>query len=434
MKIKCTYEDCFRHFDSHAAMITHKVKDIKHSYCKVCDLDFQDDMHLFIHQLGTPAHICCPVCALEFKSIAGRDRHVEQSHRTGQNLSCAGCNTRFQSAASLMQHIENGECEIIGSRDFQMQRAEKQLLKETWAKETDPYNLSSPMESRTAGSARSRSLMDNEAENAGGGVSLYQPGVHTSASSEQHFPPLGTNPPKSRASSKSQVTTSNLINFDERANDMARLRISQSRPQARPWDPHAEPAPAPRENTASIRDWLGSVNSRTNPPSDNHSEVASIYDRKAAESAVSENHVPPSQRGGPFAVPGGRQVITMPAHSIITNTSGIDLEKYWDSLRQEYMCPGDRCLRAFKDQLDFKNHLLSSAHVGGQVTCPSCLKKFASTTAWVAHCESASKKCDIRKSADFNNVLREITGGVLGTSGFLGDGTVKYVAPRIEDW
>ncbi|KIW60663.1 hypothetical protein PV05_00864 [Exophiala xenobiotica] len=56
MKVKCTYEDCFKHFSTQRAMITHKEKDPDHSYCKLCDVDCEDDMHLFIHQLGTPAH------------------------------------------------------------------------------------------------------------------------------------------------------------------------------------------------------------------------------------------------------------------------------------------------------------------------------------------------------------------------------------------
>lgn len=56
MKVKCTYQDCFKHFNSKDAMIAHKTKDPAHSYCKSCDVDCEDDMHLFIHQLGTLAH------------------------------------------------------------------------------------------------------------------------------------------------------------------------------------------------------------------------------------------------------------------------------------------------------------------------------------------------------------------------------------------
>jgi hypothetical protein len=55
-KVKCTYEDCFKHFDNQQSMIRHKVKDPNHSYCKTCDVDCADDMYFFIHQLASPNH------------------------------------------------------------------------------------------------------------------------------------------------------------------------------------------------------------------------------------------------------------------------------------------------------------------------------------------------------------------------------------------
>lgn len=94
MKVKCSYESCFKHFSSTEAMIAHKKKDPDHSYCDRCDVDCEDDMHFFIHQLGSPAHSkcclsvfwhyphlsidCCPVCGSEYKSVAARDIHLEQ--------------------------------------------------------------------------------------------------------------------------------------------------------------------------------------------------------------------------------------------------------------------------------------------------------------------------------------------------------------------
>jgi hypothetical protein len=56
MKVKCTYENCFKHFSSTDAMIAHKKKDPNHSYCERCDVDCEDDMLYFIHQLGSSAH------------------------------------------------------------------------------------------------------------------------------------------------------------------------------------------------------------------------------------------------------------------------------------------------------------------------------------------------------------------------------------------
>jgi hypothetical protein len=334
-----------------------------------------------------------------------------------------------------MSHIENDECSVIRLTDFQMQRAEKQLSKDTWVEETEPYSVTSPSEERT--NVTVRSLLDDgprrerSLSNALGGP--------ISTVSHEHFPALGAqaaaNP---NIDTKSQANTNNLINFDDPVKDMARLNISQPPLQARQrnvLNARNEPGPDEFENAVGLRGWLNSVNSTTNPPSDNHSEVASLYNRRVPESVVSSNFIPPSVRAAdPNPAANFKRLITMPAHSIISSTNRLEFERFWDSLRQEYVCPGEKCHRGFKTRLDFQKHLLSSAHVGGSVTCPSCLKKFATTTAWVAHCESASKKCDIRNSADFNNVMREVTGGVLGTSGFLDDGTVKYVAPEIQEW
>ncbi|KAK5210751.1 hypothetical protein LTR47_001471 [Exophiala xenobiotica] len=350
--------------------------------------------------------------------------------------------TLSQSAApSVLKSSKAPQAEIgmsnsvIRLTDFQMQRAEKQLSKDTWVKETEPYSITSPSEERTNVSVRS--LLDDgprrerSLSNAFGGP--------ISTVSHEHFPALGAkaaaNP---NVDTKSQANTHNLINFDDPVKDMARLNISQPPLQARQgnaWNARNEPGPDEFENALGLRGWLNSVNSTTNPPSDNHSEVASLYNRRVPESVVSSNFIPPSVRAAdPNPAANFKRLITMPAHSIISSTNRLEFERFWDSLRQEYVCPGEKCHRGFKTRLDFQKHLLSSAHVGGSVTCPSCLKKFATTTAWVAHCESASKKCDIRNSADFNNVMREVTGGVLGTSGFLDDGTVKYVAPEIQEW
>ena len=65
-----------------------------------------------------------------------------------------------------------------------------------------------------------------------------------------------------------------------------------------------------------------------------------------------------------------------------------------------------------------------------------CLKKFTTTWALIAHCESASRRCRISKSANYNQILRELTAGLLGTQGHVEDGTgdVRYVANPVDDW
>jgi hypothetical protein len=78
-KIKCSYEDCFRHFKSEEAMRKHKEKDPDHFYCKRCDFDAEDDVSYLIHQIegSNGKHICCPVCGEEFEGTSGRDLHVQ---------------------------------------------------------------------------------------------------------------------------------------------------------------------------------------------------------------------------------------------------------------------------------------------------------------------------------------------------------------------
>ncbi|KAL2444116.1 hypothetical protein ABEF95_015042 [Exophiala dermatitidis] len=452
MKIKCTYADCFRHFSSREAMITHKIKDPDHSYCEKCDVDCEDDMLLFIHQLGSAAHICCPVCALEFKTAAGRDRHLEQNHRTAQKLDCAGCQERFTSASALMHHIENDECSVIRQTDFQMQRAEKQIHKDAFLASGEPF------------STTASGYYDPSALNANNGTDLLGArDVYDSSrsfnnalggpivpDSYEQFPPLSKpsapspateqpTPTKSALGKNAQDTATNLMDFDKVEKGMAGLEIGHNA-----WTKWAQGGKA-ADSQGYIKGWLATMNSSSTPPMDNTSEVASMYDKKAV-STVSANvpprvapNVAPSvtpsmQPPNPNASVVHERIIHMPAHSIVSTNAPLDIERFFDSLHQKYICPGQKCGRQFATPHNFRQHLLTSAHVGGQVTCPTCLKRFATTFAWVAHCESASKRCDIRNSTNFNHVLREITGGVLGAQGHMEDGTVQYVAPKIEDW
>lgn len=76
-KIKCTYEDCFKHFKTELAMKKHKEKDPDHFYCKRCNVDCEDDTEFLIHQIISPKHIACPTCGAEFEGDSARDIHVE---------------------------------------------------------------------------------------------------------------------------------------------------------------------------------------------------------------------------------------------------------------------------------------------------------------------------------------------------------------------
>lgn len=329
-----------------------------------------------------------------------------------------------------MSHIERDECSIIRHSDFQIQRAEKQLRKDAWETQTDSVSVVQSAR-ENASTAYNSNIFDTQQNqdtmvNAAAG--------HISVASHNEFPSLLTKPPNDnqhqyQTSALGNKTSSNLIDFDESlVKSMGGIKISHDAIVQR----HTEQT-AQNGNSGSVNKWLDAVNSTSSPPSDKHSEGASIYNKTTTASAVSEN-IPPAAQAQPNLEAPTRHIINMPAHTIIASNAPVDVERFWDHVQQAYTCPTQKCRRLYSSVNDFRQHLLTSAHAGGKVVCPSCLKSFASTTAWVAHTESASRRCDIRNSVHFNRVMREITGGVLGTHGFMDDGTVKFVAPKIEDW
>lgn len=64
--------------------------------------------------------------------------------------------------------------------------------------------------------------------------------------------------------------------------------------------------------------------------------------------------------------------------------------------------------------------------------CPRCRRRFKTTAALIAHCESASTRCDINDGEKYGQVIDELTGGVIQAVGTLTDGTVKYEAGKLD--
>ena len=338
-----------------------------------------------------------------------------------------------------MHHIEQDECRIISVQDFQMQRAERQITKDVWEAEVEPFGINpSIWDKRTPINTIARTdLLDNHHAYESGGSATNPSRDPGKDPFKENYPPLTQAQVSKSVTVKSAAqpsvlgakTSSNLIDLNEPAKSMSSLHISQ--PTWGFQQPHSQGQP--HGDDPRIKGWLKTVNEAAQPPSDNESFVASMYDEKQQTSKVSSS-VPASTRAVPNQTAPHQHIIQMPAHSVISSTAQLDIEKYFDPIRQVYACPTIKCKRQYKTKREFQDHLLTSSHIGGQVTCPSCLKRFPTTYAWVAHSESASKKCDIRNSANYNQVMREITGGVLGTQGFNDNGSVRFVAPMIEDW
>ena len=76
----CPFPGCFLKFVSEAHLIKHKMSpEAGHDYCKVCNLDFEDDDAYHLHKLNSDKHITCKVCSEDFKSEAGCKRHESQA-------------------------------------------------------------------------------------------------------------------------------------------------------------------------------------------------------------------------------------------------------------------------------------------------------------------------------------------------------------------
>ncbi|KPI38527.1 uncharacterized protein AB675_4291 [Cyphellophora attinorum] len=345
---KCTFENCDKVFENAKDLRRHKVNDINHHYCKKCDLDFASDTQHIIHRIATPSkHITCPLCATDFKVRAGLDRHCEVMHPTQQQINCIACKGVFGSMASMMDHIQKGQCKI-SSEEWHLERAERTLQKEAFLERRD-QNIGSHLSSRSS---------DLDVQD--GGVSLLE---------------------------HSNVT---------KLNDDAAL--------------------AEIDNLASRISNLTTANGTEEPLGGKDSVVGNA-------SSVAANDASMLSYNSTIDT-------SLSAHRKTT----FKLIDFYDKVSDSYTCPVPRCKRVFKDPRDFHKHLLGPAHTGGRVQCPSCLKDFSNLTALCSHMESFNRRCKIKHSVNYNQVLRELTAGVVGTGGFHDDGSVKYIMPTDEGW
>ncbi|PYI02793.1 C2H2 finger domain protein [Aspergillus sclerotiicarbonarius CBS 121057] len=127
-RVRCTFEDCRRHFESLPAMRQHKL--IEHDYCSRCDEDFKDEECFLLHKIRSDKHIVCAVCGREFRSEGGRDAHIRQYHRPMQSLTCSGCGQKFKQAGALVRHVEDDECNEIPMTRLLHEQSKRLLIRE----------------------------------------------------------------------------------------------------------------------------------------------------------------------------------------------------------------------------------------------------------------------------------------------------------------
>jgi hypothetical protein len=305
-----------------------------------------------------------------------------------------------------MQHIERDECKVITQEVFERRRAEGAIAKDAWAAQLTPQ-----IENVPRGPISTFSDVDTTEH---GGVSLLDQdilaeiNIHSPRrdyltpslnmlSLRDQYPTLSNPPPRNQHRSTNKDKESNLTSFNG-------VDISGDIKSSKPAWIKSMPA-----GSSLFK------NANTGPLRPANHDIDNARRSSACKPALSTD---------PNA-----HVTTRPAPMIPAPI--LEPMNHFNDLTKKFECPGRKCGGGFDTIEAFNAHLTGDAHVGGRTVCPSCLSKFASTMALVAHCESPSKRCNIRNTANYNQVLREITGGLIGAEGHHIDGSVRYVANDI---
>ena len=429
--------------------------------------------------------VVCPACGLEFKSEGGRDRHVGivsrsshalphelklyQSHRQKQRLPCRGCNEIFTDAAGLIGHIEDNKCKVIKRNDFYKHRAEQQIEKDAIDELAGSMYqgstvITSPLTDTDSDPVGGTSLTDNYRvdnpphwqdpappirdliEGRQGSVSQGMSEV-----SVDKYPPLiATREPASRANvpTRRQYVTEYDAEGTRKtsvtaSSDLLGSEVSASAQGPKPQDEHPVFAAGPvwnSQNPFPRREAPRQTSQNLLDRESNLLDPSTVSNDSAATQGTRPSQLPGRSDVLPPAAKAENQDPNAPHAQVQTATrielpSRANLENYWNSVLGCYVCPGYKCDQRLRSVKDFEAHLLAGTHVIEKIRCPSCFKIFKSTKGLVAHAESGSTKCDLRKTEDFDAAIQQITAGLIKVNGsWAGAGNAKFESVPIEDW
>ena len=362
-------------------------------------------------------------------------------------------------AASYVAHIGKNECEVITLEDYDRLRAEKQIEKDAWEAALDTQNVrygdsSLASEAGTHGGAplmdddpRSISTDYRSASDLDSGLSPLQFTVNASQQSASNLASSITNlsidkyPPlpaqvkpakKENVLPKPTVINGDLLDFDE--------------PETKntPGQPGQNPGAWNSIRTASRR-FSRPNEGKAYPSQSDLSGFASEVPRTTLTGATygksthlsgsntSTDRTPIPGTDRPVKNDPNLRFAEVQTEARVVPRSILNPMNYYDELLDKFVCTGKDCKRKFDTAEAFKGHLITGTHVGGRTQCPTCLRKFPTTWALISHCESASRKCKISKTANYNQILRELTSGLLGTEGHT-ESDVRYVAVPVREW
>ncbi|KAI9827347.1 MAG: hypothetical protein M1819_006989 [Sarea resinae] len=387
----CTFADCRAIFDSAAQLKRHKSYTPSHDYCKLCDLDFEDDLGFLKHKVESTKHIVCPICSEDFKSKAGRDGHFRQFHAAEQNIKCVGCGSIFIRAGGLMQHIEKDLCGTVTRKNFEKHRATKELVN-AFLNNPEGRRGSSIL----SGAASTIASIDN-----GGGVSLKD---LESILDEQD----------------GGSTKGSLI---------APLSQKSKVKQDGTWPQLGEGS----EVDDSEVDLLTGADSRS---------VASVSTRWGGGGGSASSKLFPGAPKTPVTPEEATRLEELAAANTVNGfnthvwhpgSKDFRAEAFKNHITDKYHCPYPRCVKTYTTSFPFEAHMRSHLGDTAKLRCPCCLRLFDTATALIQHCETATSRCRINQSDKYGVAIDQFSGGLLEAKGRHEDGTIKYKGAERKD-
>ncbi|KAK3074606.1 hypothetical protein LTR53_002817 [Teratosphaeriaceae sp. CCFEE 6253] len=467
--IPCTYSECEEHFETVKEMKWHKKNSLEHDYCKKCDVDCVDWEELTQHKVTImdeyyrtrhdqprgvlPKHITCEFCGEDFGSFGGRRAHRKTLHPADQEIRCRGCDGLFTRASNMIAHLEFGNCPVIMSYEFKASIQHKQIIREIMdgTEEFERRRGAKPVafeavsecgmiEGRTEDEVDDEGgipLLDGEHDEQLAGYEALEPAVDLLRLEEmkqyratkEAWPRLPGLKPLSANTSPGSMS---VASDSSSTGDMDTLRSEEI-------GGHVGLRVHPRPAYGDVWPALNSPTS-TSSPSSNGDSTATAHSTATATQDISTlpwstgttsqalfQNAPPTPRPADFAAWTARQEEA--ALTLADTPTNLFHRRFYDCASPDwcpalffnaalgrYCCPFPRCDLAecqFADVSEVELHL-DHWHLQIKLVCPTCLKRFASATAQVAHMESEGR-CGIKESAKYKEVFDVITGGFLKT-------------------
>ncbi|KAL8696447.1 MAG: hypothetical protein Q9201_007654 [Fulgogasparrea decipioides] len=422
----CSYAGCKRGFQSYKHLRSHKAQE--HDYCKVCDEDFEDDEALHKHKIMSEKHITCAVCSMDFRSESGRDRHYTQMHGTAHNLTCKKCDGFFTKGSALLLHFERNLCRPkakhgINAEDFELQRAEMAMVMQNSSKQAEEGGEAAFLRSLAPKSSVGGSFAGGSfAQSSVGGVPVEpeeQPDFLTDdpyGIRGADFPPL-SHPTTERPPSPTESNAStNLLKSEYDPLNASNLAAWNKTNKDAEKTPKASFAGGPAVGKGKSKEEI----------------VEGMSQLSLSAKLLPNTPVTPNAAG--YVLPSIAPPSIQPSRSGFTDIgdSSQAIELQPNAITGLWECPYYKCRYKCELRQDLEAHFSdrNNGHRGYENNCPSCLRRFKTASALMAHLESPTIRCKIRESKTFNNVLHVVSGGHLNVDGRYNDGSHRVVAPK----